>query len=102
MAIGHVAMRGDIRGIKKKREKNNSLFILELNPALRGGGGGGGGESNSREKKSNFSLDFLVFGPSDFVGPRSNVVLRSKGYAWAPVLVSFDKLRKVGVFSYLI
>ena len=26
----------------------------------------------------------------------------SKGYAWAPVLGSFDKLRKVGVFSYLI
>ena len=34
-----------------------------------------------RERKSNFSLDFTVFKPSDFVEPRSKVVLRSKGYA---------------------
>ena len=43
-----------------------------------------------------------MFGPSDFVGPRSKVDLRCKGYAWAPVLGSFVKLRKVGVFSYLV
>ena len=89
---------GDTRGINKG-EKNNSLLILELNPAVGwvggGGGGGGGGErrkSNSREKKFDFSLDFLVFGPSNFIGPRSKVFLRGKGYAWAPVLGSFDKL----------
>ena len=43
-----------------------------------------------RKRNSNFSLDFPVFGPSDFVGPRSKVVVRGKGYAWAPVLWSFD------------
>ena len=57
-------------------------------------------KSNSRERKSNFSLDFPAFGPSIRVGPRSKVVLRCKGYAWAPVLWSFEKLREVGVFSY--
>ena len=44
-----------------------------------------------RERKSNFSLDFPVFGPSVLVGPRSKVVLCDKSYAWAPVLWSFDK-----------
>ena len=55
-----------------------------------------------RERKSNFSLDFPVFGLSVLVELRSKVVLRYKGYAWAPVLWSFDKLLEVGVFSYLI
>ena len=39
---------------------------------------------------SNLFLDFPVFGQSVLVGPRSKVVLRGKGYAWAPVLESFD------------
>ena len=34
-----------------------------------------------RERKSNFSLDFPVFGPSVLDGPRRKVVLRGKGYA---------------------
>ena len=55
-----------------------------------------------RERKSNFPLNFPVFGPSVLVGPRSKVVLRGKGYVWAPVLWSFHKLRELGVFSYLI
>ena len=54
------------------------------------------------ERKSNFSLDFPVFGLSVLVELRSKVVLRCKGYAWAPVLWSFDKLLEVGVFSFLI
>ena len=66
-----------------KREKNISSLILEAEF-------GSGGKSNSRERKSNFSLDFPVFVPSDFIGPRSKVVLGGKGYAWAPVLGSFD------------
>ena len=48
----------------------------------------------SRERKSNFSLDFLVFGQSVLVEPRSKVVLRGKGYAWAPVLGSFDNFKR--------
>ena len=45
-----------------------------------------GVESGFRERKSDFSLDFSTFGPSVLVGPRSKVVLRCKGYAWAPIL----------------
>ena len=73
-----------------------------------GGGRGGGGEQILRkgrvfrERKSNLSLEFPVFGPSVLVGPRSKVVLRCKGYAWASILWSFDKLWKIGVFSYLV
>ena len=49
----------------------------------------------------NFSLGFRTIGPSDFFGPRRKVVLHNVGIAWVPVLGSFDKLRKVGVLSYL-
>ena len=55
-----------------------------------------------RERVSNFSLDFPTIGPLVFGEARSKVALRDKSYAWAPVLGSFDKLRKVGVFSYLV
>ena len=50
----------------------------------------------------NFSLGFRSIGPSDFFGPRSKVVLRNEGFAWVPVSGSLDKLREVGVLSYLI
>ena len=39
--------------------------------------------------------------PSEFFGTRRKVALRGEAYAWAPVLRSFDKLREVGVSSYL-
>ena len=55
-----------------------------------------------RERKCNFSLEFPAYGLSDHDGPRSKVVLPDEGYAWALVLGSFDKLRMVGVFSYLV
>ena len=54
-----------------------------------------------RESVCHFSLRSRVIGPSDFFGPRTKTVLHSEGYAWAPVLRSFDKLREVGVLSYL-
>ena len=54
-----------------------------------------------KDRVCNFSLGFPAFGPSDFFGPRSKVVLRSKGFAWIPVSGSFDKLLEVGVLSYL-
>ena len=47
-------------------------------------------------------LDFPAIGPSVSGEARSKVAPHDKSYAWAPVLGSFDKLRKVGVFSYLI
>ena len=55
-----------------------------------------------RERMCNLSLGFPAFGSSDFFGPRSKVVLRNEGYAWAPVSRIFDKIREVGVLSYLI
>ena len=54
-----------------------------------------------RERESTFSLGFQLIGPSVFDGARSKVVLRDEGNTWAPVLGSFDKLREVGVLSYL-
>ena len=50
---------------------------------------------------SNFSLRSWPIEPSDFLGPRSKVVLRIENYAWAQVSGVFDKLREVGVLSYL-
>ena len=54
-----------------------------------------------RERVSNFSLDFLAIGPAVSGETRSKVGPHYKSYAWVPVLWSFDKLREVGVFSYL-
>ena len=51
-------------------------------------------ERGFRERKFNFSLDFLVFGPSVFVGLRRKVALRCEGYAWTTILGSFDNSRK--------
>ena len=53
------------------------------------------------ERVCHFFLRFWTIGPSDFDGVRRKVVLRGEGNAWAPVLRSFDKLREVGVLSYL-
>ena len=53
------------------------------------------------EKVCNFSLGLRPIGPSDFFGPRSKVVLRIEDYMWAPVSRVFDKIREVGVLSYL-
>ena len=49
-----------------------------------------------RERDSTLSLNFPTIGPS-----RSKVGLHCKSYVWVSVLGSFDKLREVGVFSYL-
>ena len=47
-----------------------------------------------RERESYFSLDFPSFGSSVRFGPRSKVVLRGKGYAWAPILWTFDNSKR--------
>ena len=39
--------------------------------------------------------------PSEFFGTRRKVALCGETHTWAPVLRSFDKLREVGVSSYL-
>ena len=53
------------------------------------------------ERVRDLSLDFWLIRPLDSFGARRRVVLRSKAYALAPVLGSFDKLREVGVLFYL-
>ena len=53
------------------------------------------------ERGSDFSLRSRAIGLSDFFGPKSKAVLCSEGFAWVPVLGSFDKLHEVGVLSYL-
>ena len=57
---------------------------------------------NFRDRVFNFSLGFSAIGPSVSGGARIIVAPHCKGYAWAPVLGSFNKLWKVGVFSYLV
>ena len=54
-----------------------------------------------RERVCNFSLGFWLIRPSEFFGTKKEVALRGEAYEWAPVLRSFDKLREVGVSSYL-
>ena len=53
------------------------------------------------ERVSDLSLRSRAIELSDFFGPRSKVVLRNEGNAWTPVSWSFDKIREVGVLSYL-
>ena len=60
------------------------------------------GGGNSKPRKGESSLKFLVIRPSNPSEPRDKVAPHGKSYAWILVLQSFDKLRKVGVFSYLI
>ena len=48
-----------------------------------------------------FSLRLRAIRPSEFFGTRRKVALRSKAYVWVPVLGVFDKLREVGISSYL-
>ena len=50
---------------------------------------------------TSFSLEFREIRPSEFFGARRKAVLRGEGNAWAPVSWSFDKLREIGVSSYL-
>ena len=86
MMARHVAMRGHKRN--KTKEKRTILLAFWLVYVQ------WREKSNSRERKSNFSLDFLVFGPSDFVWLRSKVVLHGKGFAWTPILWSFDNFKR--------
>ena len=51
-------------------------------------------ERDFRERSSTLSLEFLTIGPSVSGEARSKVAPNGKGYAWVPVLGSFDKLRK--------
>ena len=54
-----------------------------------------------RERVCDFSIRSRAIGLSDFIGTRRKMVLRREGFAWVSVIRSFDKLREVGVLSYL-
>ena len=55
----------------------------------------------SSERESSFSLEIRAIRPSAVFGTRRKAALREAGYGWTPDLRSFDKLREVGVSSYL-
>ena len=50
---------------------------------------------------STFFLDFSAIEQAASDETRGKVDPHCKSYAWVPVLGSFEKLREVGVFSYL-
>ena len=79
-------MRGHKRSKTKEKRTIHFLILAEYVQWR--------GKPYSRERKSNFSLDFPAFGLSVLVGPRSKVVLRGKGYTWALVLGSFDNFER--------
>ena len=56
------------------------------------------GDPDFRERSSSFSLDFPPFGPLVRFGPRSKVVLRCEGYAWAPIWWSSDNSKRYESF----
>ena len=68
-----------------------------------------GGERKGRRKRerifrvrsSHFSLNFPMIIPSNSGEARGKVDPHYKSYLWVPKVWSFDKLREVGVFSYL-
>ena len=47
-----------------------------------------------RERESTFSLNFRLIGTSVLDEARSKVVIRSKGYAWAPIWWSSDNSKR--------
>ena len=53
-------------------------------------------------RSSHFSLNFPVNGPSNSDETKGKGDPKCKSYAWVPEVWSFDKLREVGVFSYLV
>ena len=54
-----------------------------------------------RERGSTSSLDFPANGPTNSDETRGKIDPHYKSYAWVPEVWSFEKLREVGVFSYL-
>ena len=80
-----------LKRFKIKRQKSSSSPIW-LKTCSRCG------EAGFRERKCDLSLDFSTFGPSVLVGARSKVVLRGKGYVWAPILWSSENSKRYGCF----
>ena len=69
---------------------------------------GGDGGGRKRGRRFFFIISSFCFffrstknGPQVFVGTEGKVDLCNESYAWTPKSYSFDKLREVGVLSYL-
>ena len=54
------------------------------------------GRIGFRDRKSNFSLNFLAIEPSNSGETRSKVALRGKGYLWTPILWGFNNFGRLG------
>ena len=74
---------------KIKIKTKNTIFFSILQET-----GSEGGETGFRERKCDFSINFPAVGPSVLIGLRSKVDLRYKGYAWTPILWSFDNSKR--------
>ena len=74
---------------KRKHEKEKKKNLQKLNIL------------KPIERECDFSLRLWAIRLSDSFGARRKVILLGEGNAWAPVLRSFDKLRKIGILSYL-
>ena len=87
------------------KRKDNSLDPCLTNHLGRGDSKQRKGERKERDfrdKSYTLSLKFPVIGPSNPGKLRDKVAPHGKSYTWIPGLRSFDKIRKIGVFSYLI
>ena len=80
---------------------SSSCFEIQRTKRVGGGGCRECGFEGFSERVSNFSLDYWAIRPSEVVGTRRKDALRIKTYAWASIFGVFDKLREVGVSSYL-
>ena len=88
------------RGKDKKR--NSVILLKEPKREMKEEGDAVGDFVFFRVRECHFSLGLRAIRPSKSFEPRRKVVLHGEAYAWTPVSWSFDKLREVGDFSYLV
>ena len=80
---------------------SSSCFEIQRTKLVGGGGCRECGFEGFSERVSNFSLDYRAIRSSEVVETRRKAALSIETYVWAPVFGVFDKLREVGVSSYL-
>ena len=84
-----------------RTKRNSVVSLIQKTKRQKRVGCSGDADLVFRVRERDFSLGFWAIRPLEFSGARSKVALRGEAYEWAPVLRSFDKLREVGVSSYL-
>ena len=78
------------KSLKEYKTKNEIVFLLKFEEKIVQWVVG----FSFRERKCDFSLDFLVFGSSVLNGARSQVGLRGEGYAWTSIWWSSDNSKR--------